>query len=252
MQVTENAIFGGISLPEPIGQAQFVIVRQSAVSEVSKRTNLPDNEKTASSAAITLYAHWTNKNPSPDYLASLMAQLENHSRVLRFQRTSEFVQDAGKEWEVPVFAVAWPSRLTSETLEVPKKSASQIPAGYFECTLPEGDVPCSDNECPCDNTIIHRGKGYLYISQSVVDQRRDAPSSDDIQRKVKSAIGNPSGPVVFSAGILEPILMCERGAKRRNLDLKIAAADAAYWWKTGLAPLRATPMAPKQGWQFWK
>jgi hypothetical protein len=37
--------------------------------------------------------------------------------------------------------------------------------------------------------------------------------------------------------------MCEMGAKKRGLDLAVAAADAKYWWETGLVPLRATPKA---------
>jgi hypothetical protein len=41
---------------------------------------------------------------------------------------------------------------------------------------------------------------------------------------------------------LGPILVCERGAKLRNLDLEVAAADAKYWWETGRVPLRATPI----------
>jgi hypothetical protein len=45
---------------------------------------------------------------------------------------------------------------------------------------------------------------------------------------------------------LGPILVCEQGAKLRNLDLEVAAADAKYWWKTGKAPLRATPLAGGQ------
>jgi len=37
--------------------------------------------------------------------------------------------------------------------------------------------------------------------------------------------------------------MCEQGAKKRGLDLAMAAADAEYWWKTGLVPLRESPLA---------
>jgi hypothetical protein len=49
--------------------------------------------------------------------------------------------------------------------------------------------------------------------------------------------------VVFRLG---PILVCERGAQLRKLDLAIAAADAAHWWATGQVPLRATPISHSQ------
>ena len=41
---------------------------------------------------------------------------------------------------------------------------------------------------------------------------------------------------------VSPILVCISGAKRRKLDLTVAAADARRWWKTGKVPLRPTPM----------
>lgn len=44
-------------------------------------------------------------------------------------------------------------------------------------------------------------------------------------------------------GTASPIMCCEQGARLRGLDLEIAAADAKYWWETGLVPLRATPLA---------
>lgn len=75
--------------------------------------------------------------------------------------------------------------------------------------------------------------------------------------------------IIAGAGVLAPILVCEQGARARGLDLEVAAADAKYWWETGLAPLRATPLSgtpeakrererlkpelkPKKWWQFWK
>ena len=39
------------------------------------------------------------------------------------------------------------------------------------------------------------------------------------------------------------LLICEQSARRRGIDLEAAAADAAHWWETGQAPLRATPEA---------
>ncbi len=43
-----------------------------------------------------------------------------------------------------------------------------------------------------------------------------------------------------------PIFVCEQGAKRRDLDLEIAGADAKHWWNTGKVPLRATPILGKR------
>jgi hypothetical protein len=38
-----------------------------------------------------------------------------------------------------------------------------------------------------------------------------------------------------------PILLCKEAARRRDLDLEVAAQDAAHWWETGSVALRATP-----------
>ena len=142
---------------------------------------------------------------------------------------------------------------------------------YFELKVPEGNGRCSDDECPCaePGTLIPRGTGYLYISQEVVDFRRDAHSIQETQRKVERMQQRLGVFIVAGAGVFAPILVCERGAKLRGLDLEVAAADAKYWWKTGLAPLRATPLAgteetrrererlrsepgAKKWWKFWK
>jgi hypothetical protein len=69
---------------------------------------------------------------------------------------------------------------------------------------------CSDNYCPCPQVTIPRGEGYIYI--------------------VKHENGR------FSANIT-----CEIGARKRNLNLKIAHNDAKFWWETGLVPFRETP-----------
>jgi len=52
--------------------------------------------------------------------------------------------------------------------------------------------------------------------------------------------------IILGQGVASPILVCEEGAKLRGLDLEVAAADAKYWWETGLAPLRATPLSKKK------
>jgi hypothetical protein len=74
--------------------------------------------------------------------------------------------------------------------------------------------------------------------------RRDALSLADIQKKVL-AMQRGLGATMMTAtsGVFMPILMCELGAKKRGINLEVAAADAKYWWETGLAPLRPTPLA---------
>lgn len=73
---------------------------------------------------------------------------------------------------------------------------------------------CSDNSCPCLQTIIPRNKGYIYV----VDH------------------GN---------GKVSANLTCEQGARLRNLNLRIASNDAKRWWVTGWVPFRPTPKDEK-------
>jgi hypothetical protein len=49
---------------------------------------------------------------------------------------------------------------------------------YFELNVPSGIGLCSDTECPCGEpeAIIPIGTGYMFISQGVVDFRKDAHS----------------------------------------------------------------------------
>jgi len=109
----------------------------------------------------------------------------------------------------------------------------------------KSDRRCSDNECPCGSpgvTIPH-GAGYMYIAEDVVEWRRDARSTQESERKAQRLQKKAGMPVVFEQNTIAPTLMCEQGARRRGLDLEIAAADARYWWATGRAPLRVTPLA---------
>jgi len=119
---------------------------------------------------------------------------------------------------------------------------------YFECTRPPGDGTCSDDSCPCGypGANLLRGTGYFYISKELVEMRRDALSLADIQKKLLAIQrGLGATMVTVTSGVFMPILMCQLGAKKRGIDLEVAAADAKYWWETGLAPLRPTPLAGK-------
>jgi ribosomal protein L24E len=118
---------------------------------------------------------------------------------------------------------------------------------YFE--VPEArpglDGLCSDNDCPCGypGATIPRGKGYMYVSGTVVDFRKDARTVAQAEAKIAKMRQDMNSFTMFGQDVVTSTLMCEQGAKKRGLDLDIAAADAKYWWETGLAPLRATPKA---------
>jgi hypothetical protein len=125
---------------------------------------------------------------------------------------------------------------------------------YFEAKRPAGEGVCSDNACPCPEVRIPRGTGYLYIPQELVDFRLDSRTEEEANRKVArlaeqdphaqmaKQYGAKSFTKLFAPGTTNPILMCEQGARLRGIDLETASADARYWWKTGLVPLRATPL----------
>lgn len=119
---------------------------------------------------------------------------------------------------------------------------------YMEVPRPAGDGLCSDDACPCGaiGVTIPRGEGYVYISQEVVDFRIDCPTVAMAQQKIQSMQSRLGSIIIGGSGVFAPILVCEQGAKLRNLDLEVAAADAKYWWETGHVPLRATPTAKTQ------
>ena len=119
---------------------------------------------------------------------------------------------------------------------------------YFEVPTPLGDGFCSDRACPCPGVKIPRGSGYLYISEQVVDFRRDALTIQEMAEKMARIERELERETGVDMTVLSPrwatgILVCEQGAKLRGLDLEVAAADAKHWWETGLMPLRATPVA---------
>ena len=122
---------------------------------------------------------------------------------------------------------------------------------YFEAleANPGGDGICSDNDCPCGypGTKIPRGGGYIYISQAVVEFRRDARTVREAESKIArlNETTRNGSALLLDQNTVTATLMCEQGARKRGLDLEVAAADARYWWKTNLVPLRPTPLAVK-------
>jgi hypothetical protein len=132
--------------------------------------------------------------------------------------------------------------------EHPKGDAPETKSTVDDFEVPgnlKPDRRCSDNECPCGSpgASIPHGAGYMYISEDVVKWRRDARSAQESERKAQKLQKKARMPVMFDQDMIAPTLMCEKGARRRGLDLEVAAADARYWWETGRAPLRVTPLA---------
>jgi hypothetical protein len=129
---------------------------------------------------------------------------------------------------------------------------------YFEAPHPLGperDGYCSDNACPCGypGTRIARGTGYLYISEAAVDFRRDARTPLEVKAKIAHLtlqMAKMGTVLVLDMRATSSILICEQGARLRGLDLEVAAADARYWWETGLVPLRPTPVVAPYSKQF--
>jgi hypothetical protein len=135
-------------------------------------------------------------------------------------------------------------------LEIGELTPAGDVEGFFISEPPEGDGLCSDNQCPCPGMGAHipRGKGFLYISGSVVHSRKNARTEAEAENKLardrmsRPGISGPLGMTVVSQGAYSPILCCRKGAEKRRLDLEVAAQDAAFWWKYGLVPLRSTPL----------
>lgn len=170
--------------------------------------------------------------------------------VINAQRAGERLKcpGCGQSIQVPGDPPAPPPKPAAAA---PKPAAAPAPAPrstpveqyeYMEVNRPAGDGLCSDDSCPCGypGATIPRGGGYLYISQEVVDFRKDCKSIATAQARVQSMFG---GMALFGPGVLAPILMCEQGARKRGIDLQVAADDARHWWQTGMAPLRPTPRA---------
>lgn len=143
-----------------------------------------------------------------------------------------------------------PEALAQYKAEAQKKRLESQPPKmeYFEVpeANPGKDGICSDNACPCGypGATIPRGTGYMYISKAVVDFRKDARTVQEATRKIALMKSQMTGStILFDQNVVTSTLMCEQGARKRGLDLEVAAADARYWWKTGLVPLRETPLA---------
>jgi len=118
---------------------------------------------------------------------------------------------------------------------------------YCECPPARSYGLCSDDECPCNNTAIPPAKGYLYISQRVVDTRKDCLSRSEVEAKyaaMQKSMGAQGAVMFVAKDLFFPVVVCEVGARKRNLDLNVASADYDRWERTGKVPCRVTPTAP--------
>lgn len=131
-------------------------------------------------------------------------------------------------------------------------TVSRSPPKYMEAPKPSGTARCSDNSCPCTSPddIIPEGGGYIYVSEETATVRAEYPTIAELRARdmarqsgLDSLFGGGGFSVINRTPSI-PILMCERAARRRGLNLEVAAADAAHWWKTSQVPIRATPLAP--------
>lgn len=113
--------------------------------------------------------------------------------------------------------------------------------GYFEVARPRSTRygVCSDNQCPCDEDVLSPGNGYLYISEDLVQFRKDALTLQETEKKV---LTYRRQAILIDKDLYVPILMCKQGAIQREIDMEIGATDIDYFWETGLVPLRPTPL----------
>jgi hypothetical protein len=122
---------------------------------------------------------------------------------------------------------------------------------YQETPLPTSPGKCSDSQCPCTDTKLLHGQGYLYISPDAVEFMRDCRTSVDLGAKMGRVAIARDMDVAIEMGTLrwkfQPILICEQAAKNRGLNLDVAANDARLWWGTGKVLRRATPLVVAMG-----
>ena len=123
------------------------------------------------------------------------------------------------------------------------KQVAEQSLEYFESPVRDTDGYCSDPQCPCAEVKIPRGTGYLYVAPKLVEYRRNFRTLHDLEQEIERMEQTTNYMVMLDPHLVSPILVCERGARRRALNLEIAAADARRWWESGLVPLRPSPAA---------
>lgn len=136
-----------------------------------------------------------------------------------------------------------------------KAKAMEVITFDFEVSCSALVPFCGSATCICAGCELPEDKGYLYISQKVVDRRvskrrtRHEQSLPDYMKGVHRAIavdvGIADAPVEVNERNDLPVKLCEDAANALDLNLTIAGRDLREWWQTGRVPLRATPMHDK-------
>jgi len=90
----------------------------------------------------------------------------------------------------------------------------------------------------------------LTWERGILSSRENAAISGKIALRTRPATPNCSDlaessgrHLIVGGGFAGPILACVVGARKRGINLSVAAKDAKLWWETGRVPLRPTPKA---------
>jgi len=143
--------------------------------------------------------------------------------------------------------------IVSKTIEIMTKTSSfnkktsskKKNMIYFETKPPfMGKAYCSDEKCNCNEVELSTSDSYIYISQELVEFRRDCLTNKKFDKKVDQIKkDNELENFTFIGGIAPtPIIMCKNAAVRNRLDLGKANSDAKLWWLENKLPLETTPI----------
>ena len=111
----------------------------------------------------------------------------------------------------------------------------------MECPPFQVKAFCSDNDCPCSNTTMPPANGYLWIKPEVAETRKSCLSLFSMQSHMASTKTSSTDIDALRKNYV-PLVVCEEAAKRRNLDLDIAASDYTMWVNRGKVLCRPTPL----------
>jgi hypothetical protein len=196
-----------------------------------------------------LFADVAKSNKNPDVRKAALVDVSDAavlSDIAKNDESAEVREAAAARLSFLSHAAGGGQQLAGQ---VPQ--AESAPETYEVGPLSDGAV-CSDPECPCAEVSVPRGGGYLYTSRETVAFRKTRRSLVEVQEALASFGKLLSQGRAAEAGAIEAvfrakkhngILMCETGARRRGVDLSVAASDAKMLWDSGRAPLRETPLA---------
>lgn len=109
----------------------------------------------------------------------------------------------------------------------------------MECPPFQGQAFCSDSDCSCSNTIMPPGKGYLWIKPEIVETRKKCLTLAEMQKHMATTKTTTIDEIRER---YLPIVVCEKAAIKRNLNLDVASADFTMWVMRGKVLCRPTPI----------